>query len=456
MPASPSRTSATTSLVSAGLVEGSRPPGASVAGAPVDDRADGAGDGGARHAVHTSLPAWPPNARSSSSGRASSAPRSRAAARWRAGRSRWSRPSPPATCARASGDESRLIRCSHGGDLWHTRSARRAWALWHEIDPRLVVPAGMAWLARRDDGWEAASEATLRAEGIPCERVDATELFPSVLTDDVRFTLFEPEAGILRAREAVGCSPRRPAPAGAQLVPRGPVRTAARSSWTTAPPRGRPRRVGLRRVAARALPRSPDLRITQQDVLYFGAGAAWRTPGVPGWVDYEGAAYGLGDLDGRGVKVAPDREGPESTPRPSSASPWPSTSASRARISPGAFPPWPTLRSSATGPASTSSRPTPSSSSPRIRTTTVACGSWAAARATASSTAPRWPSASEAWLTGRRRPSRASRWATGARDRSAHRGRRGGQTLASTRQHPRKAQAAGVGGRQQTGRPRHG
>jgi glycine/D-amino acid oxidase-like deaminating enzyme len=31
---------------------------------------------------------------------------------------------------------------------------------------------------------------------------------------------------------------------------------------------------------------------------------------VPGWVDYDGAAYGLGDLDGRGVKVAPDVEGP--------------------------------------------------------------------------------------------------------------------------------------------------
>jgi glycine/D-amino acid oxidase-like deaminating enzyme len=52
------------------------------------------------------------------------------------------------------------------------------------------------------------------------------------------------------------------------------------------------------------------LRITQQDVFYFGASAAWRTPGVPTWVDYDAAAYGVGDVDGRGVKVCSDREGP--------------------------------------------------------------------------------------------------------------------------------------------------
>jgi glycine/D-amino acid oxidase-like deaminating enzyme len=57
-----------------------------------------------------------------------------------------------------------------------------------------------------------------------------------------------------------------------------------------------------------------SLRITQQDVFFFGADARWTTPPVPGWVDYDGAAYGLGDLDGRGVKVAPDVEGPAFEP----------------------------------------------------------------------------------------------------------------------------------------------
>src|SRR4051794_21461569 len=101
-----------------------------------------------------------------------------------------------------SGGESRLIRAAHGGDAWHARSSRRALELWLELDPGLVAQAGVVWLARRADGWEAASEATLRALGIPCERVEPAELFPSFGGDDLAFALLEPEAGILRARDA--------------------------------------------------------------------------------------------------------------------------------------------------------------------------------------------------------------------------------------------------------------
>ena len=98
-----------------------------------------------------------------------------------------------------------------------------------------------------------------------------------------------------------------------------------------------------------------SLRITQQDVFYFAADRRWATPGVPGWVDYDGAAYGLGDLDGRGVKVAPDVDGPPlSTPRPPSASRRPSTSASPAPTSPTASRRWPARRWSARASASTS------------------------------------------------------------------------------------------------------
>jgi len=209
-----------------------------------------------------------------------------------------------------SGDESRLIRCSHGVDAWHARSARRALELWREIDPGLVVEAGVAWFAQRADGWEAESEATLRELGIPCERVDPATLFPSVRTDDLAFTLFEPEAGILRAREAtqtlavqavaagarvVNAAAR---PDGARVVAGDEVLEADRVVWACG--------AWLPALFGGLL----SLRITQQDVLFFGAGAEWATPDVPGWVDYDGSFYGLGDLDGRGVKVAPDVEGP--------------------------------------------------------------------------------------------------------------------------------------------------
>ena len=86
----------------------------------------------------------------------------------------------------ASGGESRLIRFAHGPGRWYTQSARRARELWadleHESGTQLLVPAGVAWLARREDGWEAESERILGEEGVPAEHLslaEATRFFPS-------------------------------------------------------------------------------------------------------------------------------------------------------------------------------------------------------------------------------------------------------------------------------------
>jgi sarcosine oxidase len=216
-----------------------------------------------------------------------------------------------------SGDESRLIRACHGNDELHARMSRRALELWRELDPRLVSPAGVAWFARREDGWEAESEATLTRLGIPNERVDPADLFPSVFAGDLAFTLLEPEAGLLRARDGVRALAARAVEAGAERV----VGVA------------RPGEDGVRVVVdagdgtERVLEADHviwacgawmaalfgdvlDLRITHQDVYYFGGDGRWAAPGVPGWVDFDGATYGMGDLDGRGFKVGPDVEGP--------------------------------------------------------------------------------------------------------------------------------------------------
>jgi sarcosine oxidase len=223
-----------------------------------------------------------------------------------------------------SGDESRLIRCAHGDDAMHSEMARRALALWKELDPGLVAESGLVWFARREDGWEAASERTLRALGIDTERVEPERLYPSVRSDDLAFTLFEPGAGILRARDGVRALAARAVEAGARLVGArarpdgervvlddGRVLEADRVVWACG--------AWLPALFGGLL----ELRITQQDVFYFGADARWATPPVPGFVDYDGPFYGLGDLDGRGVKVAPDVEGPpfeaqaaERIPRP--------------------------------------------------------------------------------------------------------------------------------------------
>src|SRR3954470_14653627 len=102
----------------------------------------------------------------------------------------------------SSGGESRLYRCAHGGAEDYTRSARRARDLWreleHETGEELLLERGVAWFAHREDGWEAASERTMRALDIPCERLPVAEAaarFPSFDGDDLAFVLYEPAAG---------------------------------------------------------------------------------------------------------------------------------------------------------------------------------------------------------------------------------------------------------------------
>jgi sarcosine oxidase len=220
----------------------------------------------------------------------------------------------------SSGGESRLIRCAHGDDGDYTASARRARALWRELEQEsrteLLVECGVAWFARSSDGWEAASERALREQGIPAEHLSPEEgakLFPDFRGEDLEFVLFEPEAGALRAQRATRALAERAVALGARLE-----RSAAR-------PEGA--RVVLedgRRLEADAVvwacgawlaglfPGLVSLRTTRQDLFFFDGGEAWTR--APGWVDYDGAVYGTGDLDGLGVKVAPDAEGPALAP----------------------------------------------------------------------------------------------------------------------------------------------
>jgi glycine/D-amino acid oxidase-like deaminating enzyme len=221
-----------------------------------------------------------------------------------------------------SGGESRLIRCSHGSDAWYTRSAWRARDLWRELErdtqTELLVEAGLAWFARREDGWEADSERVLREAGVPVLRLApaaAAELFPSVRTDDLAFVLHEPAAGILRARSATRALVARAQARGALLE-----RAEARPDGATAL-LADGRRLGADFVVwacgawlARLFPGLVTLRVAQQDLFFFDAPPEWTTPPLPGFVDYDGAAYGLGALDGNGVKVGPDVDGPPLDP----------------------------------------------------------------------------------------------------------------------------------------------
>jgi sarcosine oxidase len=221
-----------------------------------------------------------------------------------------------------SGGESRLFRCSHGTDAWYTRSAWRARELWHELERdtgrELFVESGLVWFARRDAGWEADSERVLREAGVPVERLTAEEastLFPSLRTEDLAFVLHEPCAGVLRAREGTRALVARALERGARLERAEARPDGARVVLDDG------RRLEADRVVwacgawlARLFPDLVVLRVTRQDLFFFETPAEWSTPPLPGFVDYDGAAYGLGALDGNGLKLGPDADGPDFDP----------------------------------------------------------------------------------------------------------------------------------------------
>ena len=228
---------------------------------------------------------------------------------------------PPGHVRAASGGESRLIRLAHGDNDWYTRSARRALDLWHELEretgTELVVPSGVAWFFTEAHGWGEASERVLTEQGIAVERLAPDEggrLFPSFDGLGLDSILVEPEAGVLRARDATRVISElaiergahfvtgKAEPDGDAVVVEGERLEADRVVWAAGA------------WLAGLFPELVDLRVTRQDVYFFGAPAGWQAPTVPGWVDFDNGVYGLGELDGRGFKASPDREGPAFDP----------------------------------------------------------------------------------------------------------------------------------------------
>ena len=228
-----------------------------------------------------------------------------------------------------SGDETRIIRSSHGADPLYSRwsrEAREAWiALGEATGDRLFVPAGALWFAHAADGFEAASEATLRDLGIPVERLSPAELnarWPQVATTDLAFAIYEPEAGLLMARRGVATVARQFETEGGrfQLTWAEPGKRRGRRLVDVTSPDGTRHAADQFVFAAGPwLPRLfPDvvgslIRVTKQDVVFIGPPAGdgrFAADRLPCWVDYAAAFYGLPAVDGRGMKLAPDRYGP--------------------------------------------------------------------------------------------------------------------------------------------------
>jgi sarcosine oxidase len=212
----------------------------------------------------------------------------------------------PGDVRSGSGGDTRLSRAAHGGVEWYTRLSRRARSIWLELQEESGVhiwePVGVAWFARREDGFEQQSRATLEAAGVPYEWLapeDARALYPSLGTDGLHAVLLEPEAGVLHARRAT------------QLLVEDGERRGVRLHAGRITPLDAPAADAVVWACGSWLPQLfpglLELKISRRDVFFFGADAAWR--GTPGFCEYDGPFYGHGEIAGLGAKIAPDLPG---------------------------------------------------------------------------------------------------------------------------------------------------
>jgi monomeric sarcosine oxidase len=227
----------------------------------------------------------------------------------------------------SSGDESRIIRMGYGADEIYTRSALRSLKSWQKLfelsGEQLFVQTGVLWLAHEGDPYPTQTIETLKRVGVRYERLTTDEIksrYPQFELEGVAWGLFEPDSGVLLARRAV------------QLVVREAIRCGVEYLQDAVKPPDdddkfdRIATLGGRQISAKSFvfacgPWLPKLfpgllaeRIhpTRQEVFYFGSPSGdgrFRQPAMPTWIDFKEEAYGLPDIDGRGIKVAIDRHG---------------------------------------------------------------------------------------------------------------------------------------------------
>jgi glycine/D-amino acid oxidase-like deaminating enzyme len=188
------------------------------------------------------------------------------------------------------------------------------------------------WFAHGDDGFEGRSLSVLQRMEIPVERLDRGEIehrWPQISARQVAWALFEPEGGALLARRGTLAVTRAFGEDGGRVhigVVQSPDQTDGDHG----------RLVRLRLGDGSSLEADafifacgpwlkrllPDvagslLTVTRQEVIYFApppGDGRFDATRLPTWVDYDRAFYGIGSVEGRGLKVAPDWPGPEADP----------------------------------------------------------------------------------------------------------------------------------------------
>jgi len=241
----------------------------------------------------------------------------------------------PGNSRASSGGETRVIRATYGPRGIYTHLTARALQLWKENERRwqrkLYHPIGVLWLVENDETYEKAALPVLKEAGLAFEELSGAQTarrYPQINCEQVRWAIFEQDAGYLTARRA--CA----AVLEGFLAEGGEYRQLAVEAGPQ-PSGGELRGIKLSdgsTVAADAFVFAcgpwlgqlfPDVigdrvRATRQEVFFFGTppgDVRFTEQALPVWADHgRGFIYGIPGNEWRGFKVADDTRGPPFDP----------------------------------------------------------------------------------------------------------------------------------------------
>ena len=241
----------------------------------------------------------------------------------------------PGNSRASSGGETRVIRGTYGPRAIYTHLTARALHLWKENERRwqrkLYHPIGVLWLVEQDETYERAALPLLKEAGLAFEELSGAETarrYPQINCEQVRWAIYEKDAGYLTARRACaavlegflaegGEYRQLAAQAGPQPVG-GELRGITLSDGTTLGADGFVFACGpwLGRLFPDVI--GDRVRATRQEVFFFGTPPGdqrFTEQALPVWADHgRGFIYGIPGNEWRGFKVADDTRGPPFDP----------------------------------------------------------------------------------------------------------------------------------------------
>ena len=224
----------------------------------------------------------------------------------------------PGHARAASTDYNRVIRAISGRDEFYTRWARESRAGWLELQAEtgqnLMYECGALILATEGHcDWEDATSETFDRVGVPYYRYSLDDIrarFPQFKVDEIKYALFEPEAGLLMAHRCVITTMDLFKKEGGKVL-RGTVTTDAQERPMLD---GKHLEADVIVIATGAwmsemFPRTikPISAIMGINVLYTSTPDGsddFDMEKMPCWIDHGQGSFGIPSSEGSGVKAA--------------------------------------------------------------------------------------------------------------------------------------------------------